>query len=336
MATLSDVAARAGVSRSVASRVLSKANDARVGTETRQRIEDAARELDYRPNYAARALRAQRTGIVSCIVPDLTNAVFAELTRGVEEAAREHGLMVLLSRSEGMPELDESLARLLGEGRVDGAVVQMADDMSADALRVVMREALPVIFINSVHPEHTGSVILDDAQGVRVATQHLIDLGHERIAFAGGLSGSGSAARRAAGFEATMADAGLPVPEGYVTRLGYQPRNGEEAVQRLAALQPRPTGLVVANINAAMGALLAARRGDWAVPGELSVVAIHDAWPTDNTWPPLTTVRMPLFELGVAAIEALVRFIDTGVAGDQVVERPAPVLVLRDSTARPA
>ena len=193
MARLSDVAARAGVSISAVSRVLSGAPSARVSEQTRTRIHEAARELDYRPNFAARALKFAHTNVVGLIVPDVTNAIFAELLRGVEDEAHQRGYMVLLARTEGIAEDQESIPRLIGEGRVDGALVQVGDSMRPQDLQSLVQGSLPVVFVNSNHPQGEGSVLLQDELGIRLATQHLIDLGHQRIAFAGGYPDNDSA-----------------------------------------------------------------------------------------------------------------------------------------------
>ncbi|WP_062467417.1 LacI family DNA-binding transcriptional regulator [Demequina maris] len=335
MATLSDIARVAGVSVSAVSRVLSGAEGTRVSDETRARIHQAALDLDYRPNYAARALKLQRTSVLACIVPDLTNAMFSDLLSGIESRARELDFTVLLSRAEALPELDASLERLLGEGRVDGAIVQTLDAEDPTALRALSKEGMPVVFVNTVHPDHVGSVILDDEEGAATATRHLLELGHSRIGFIGGLDKAGSARRRLAGFEETMRMVGLPVNPAWVTADGYRPAEGASALARIAALDDRPTALVVANINAAMGALLEARRRGWHVPTELSLVSVHDSWPAAHTWPPLTTVKMPLYEMGRAAVDQVTAKARGVTVADEVIRAPRPALMTRGSSAEP-
>jgi LacI family transcriptional regulator len=336
VATLSDVAAKAGVSISAVSRVLSNAPSARVSDDTRRRIHEAADELDYRPNFTARALRASKTNVVALIVPDLTNPVFAELMRGVEDEAHRRGYMVLLARAEGMEGDEEPIARLIGEGRVDGALVQVGDTMKSVDLQRLIDSELPIVFVNSVHPQSVGSVLLDDEEGGRLGARHLVDLGHRRIALLNGLPTSDSARRREIGFRRAMAEAGLEVREEYVTRFGYEPRNGGAGVAALAEKSERPTAVLVANINAAHGALLEARRLGMRVPEDLSIVAIHDSWTAENSWPPLTTVRMPLYELGRAGLSAICDRIANGEVSDFVVREPLPALIVRESTAAPS
>ncbi|CAN5123182.1 LacI family DNA-binding transcriptional regulator [soil metagenome] len=332
MVTLSDVATRAGVSISAVSRVLSGAASARVSPATRERITAAARELGYRPNFVARALKSSRTHVIALVVPDVTNAIFSELMRGVEEASRRQGYMVLLARIDGMPDGDDALAALIGEGRVDGALVQVGDGMASADLDRLLDSDLPVVFINSVQ-QGGSSVVLDDVRAARVATEHLIGLGHRRIGLVNGLASADTARRRALGFADAMAAAGLPVAPELITELGYQPRQGQSALAALSQLPTRPTALVVANVNAAHGVLLEARRLGWHVPEELSIVAIHDTWSAEVTGPPLTTVRLPLETLGMVASAALFTLIGGGAAGEMSVDDPAPELILRESTA---
>lgn len=344
MATLSDVAARAGVSVSAASRVLSDAPSARVSAATRERIHQAARELGYRPNFIARALRSARLQIVALVVPDLTNAVFTELLTGVEREAAERGYMVMLARSENLLDEREGLARLIGEGRIDGMIVQVGDAMEPGALDALVASGLPVVFANSSHPSTAGSVELDDERGAALAVEHLVGLGHRSIGLINGVPTSDTAVRRGRGFRSAMAAAGLEVDERLVTNLGYTTAQGGEGLRRIlaaaAAAQPAaptpPTAVVVANVNAALGVLLAAREAGIRVPDALSVVAMHDALTAEFAWPPLTTVRMPLRELGRAAMAELASAIAGGEVHQRVVDDPAPVMVVRESTAPPA
>jgi len=332
VATLSDVARRAGVSISAVSRVLSNAPEARVSAETRARIKQAAVDLAYRPNFAGRALKFSRTNVIALVVPDLTNAFATELMLGVEDEALERDYMVLLGRSEDLKPGGEMVSRLIGEGRVDGMLVQVADQSSAAEIADLVQAGYPIVFLNSIHTGHRGGVVLDDEAGARLATQHLVGLGHRRIAMVGGLPQSYTAERRLTGFRAAMAVAGLPVPPTAVTRLGYQPGNGREALRALLAQPEPPTGLVVANINAAIGVLSEARSLRLQVPEDLSVISVHDAWTAENTWPPLSTVKMPMYQLGRAGVAGLYDRLHGQEVRDHVVTDPAPQLVLREST----
>ncbi|PJJ65374.1 LacI family DNA-binding transcriptional regulator [Compostimonas suwonensis] len=332
MATLSDVAKRAGVSISAASRVLSDAPATRVSDETRQRIHAAAKELDYRPNFAGRALKFARSNALALIVPDLTNAIFTELMEGVEEEALERDYMVLLGRAEDMQPGGEAIDKLIGEGRVDGILVQLSDHVTPAEVERLLEVRAPVIFINSVEPNHVGAVTLQDDAGARLATEHLIGLGHARIGFVGGVPSSYTAGRRAAGFREAMDAAGLPVDPAHVTALGYEPRAGREALRTIMAAAEPPTAIFVSNVNAAIGVLAEARSIGVRIPEDLSVVAMHDAWTAENSWPPLTTVKMPLRQLGRLAVSQIVsRLQGDEERRDVVVASPAPQLIVRES-----
>jgi LacI family transcriptional regulator len=333
MSTLSDVAALAGVSISAVSRVLSNAPSSRVSGATRQRIEDAARELNYHPNFAARALKFSRTNVVALVVPDLTNAIFSELMRGVEDAAADLGYMVLLARAESMQPASATMAKLVGEGRVDGVLVQVGDNTMSEDLAGILDGRVPAVLINSRREDHVGSVILPDEAAIAVAVDHLAGLGHTSIGLVNGLPTTDSAQRRRVGFDHAMAAAGLPVDPRFVTSLGYDPKQGRDAMRTLAALPERPTALVVANVNAALGLLVELRTLGIRVPNDLSIVAVHDAWTAENAWPPLTTVRMPLYELGELSMVAIFDRIRSETIDDVVVTDPPPELILRESTA---
>jgi LacI family transcriptional regulator len=341
VATLSDVAKLAGVSISAVSRVLSDAPGARVSQQTRDRIKEAASELNYRPNFAGRALKFSRTNVIALVVPDLTNAFVTELMLGVEDEARERDYMVLLGRTEDLKPGGEMISRLIGEGRVDGMLVQAADQSSEADIAELIEANYPIVFINSVQAGSRSGVVLQDEEGAKLATRHLIDLGHRRIGMVGGLPQSYTAQRRVAGFRAAMAEAQLPLPESMITRLGYYPENGRAALRQLMG-QPHsadgagpPTGVVIANINAAIGALSEARELGLRVPEDVSLVSVHDAWTAENTWPPLTTVKMPMYQLGRAAVTALAARLNGTSVQDHVVREPAPLLMRRLSTQPP-
>ncbi|THV36400.1 LacI family DNA-binding transcriptional regulator [Glycomyces buryatensis] len=335
MVKLSDVAARAGVSVSAVSRVLSGDPSARVSEATRERVRKAAAEVGYHPNFAGRALKLARTDVIALIVPDLTNALFAELTRGVEDAAVARGCVMLLARSEVMQPGGKMFDRLVGEGRVDGIVLQPRDGTDPDELARTVGERATLVTIHHRIPG-ASSVVVPDALAARRATEHLIALGHRRIGFAGGLTASPTAQRRVEGYREALLEAGLPGDPDLITWHGYREADGEASAAELLALPQRPTAIVAANVNAAVGVLAEAQAQDIAVPDDLSVVAIHDAWTAEHTWPPLTCVRMPLYELGRTAVTALAEAIDGGPVTHRTVDDPEPVLVPRASTAAPA
>ncbi|MFV0463996.1 MAG: LacI family DNA-binding transcriptional regulator [Nostocoides sp.] len=332
--TLADVARQAGVSISAVSRVLRSDPASRVSAETRQRILDAATEINYRPNFAGRALKSARTRVLGLVVPDLTNILFRELMRGAEEEAARYGYTLLLGRADG-PSGTDIVERLLGEGRVDGVVVQVDDGVPTERLIASLGSGAPAVLINCRSEDFVGSVVLDDASGARLATEHLLSLGHTKIGFVNGVPRSFTAKRRHAGWKAALADAGLSMPRSYETRVGYHYEDGLIAAERLLGLPEPPTGIVVANINAAVGVLTQARGHGVAVPEDLSIVSVHDSWTGQHTCPPISAVKMPFYELGRSAARDLIDRLVNGRAVDRSILTPEPELFVRGSSAPP-
>jgi len=333
--TLSDVAKKAGVSISAVSRVLSNSPQARVTEETRTRILGAASDLNYRPNYAARALKFSRTQVAALIIPDLTNALFTELMLGVEDAAAEKDYMILLGRTEDLRPGGEVIERLVGQGRVDGVIIQPGDAVTEEDLSDLVEFAIPAVVIHSRElSDSISSVVLQDELAGQMATEYLISLGHKRIALINGPLTSASAKRRLLGYKSALKSANIRVPAEYVTRFGYEAKAGREAARFLLALKDRPTAIFVANLNAAIGVLHEIRTLGYSVPDDFSVIGLHDAWTAESTWPPLTTIKLPLYEFGKMAFETLYHRMHNGEIVHRVTCDPPPLLIKRESTKR--
>jgi LacI family transcriptional regulator len=333
MATLSEIAKLAGVSVSVVSRVLNGDPTVRARPETRDRVLAVAKELNYSANFAGRALRLARSRALALIVPSVSSPLFADLLDGASDAAEAEGYTLLIGRSDDITAGSDTLRRLVGEGRVDGFVLQRSDDLSDQALENLVANDARIVLVTSRTPGRRGSVILDDVAGAKLATEHLIALGHTRIGLVSGIASSDLGRRREQGYTLGLREAGLRRRESWVRRWGYSPERAAAAAVDLASGDPRPTALVVANVNGAIGAVTALRGMGIDVPGGMSVVGYHDEWVADHTWPPLTTVKMPYYQVGAQAVRSLVSQLAGAPAQDIVVRDPAPELVLRSSTA---
>jgi LacI family transcriptional regulator len=335
------VARAAGVSKSVASRALTGDVRARMSAATRARILAAAAELDYVPNARARALRQSRSGAIGLIVPDVNNAVFADMLLGVQEATTRDGTDVLLGQVDPPPAGTVQLSRLVREGRVDGLLIQRREDFDDPMLAAVLQSGIPAITINCRIPDRAGSVILDDHRGAATATEHLITLGHRKIAFISGTKMHDTAARRKQGYADTLAAAVLPPDPAWIVDAGWEADAGSmalETLHRRAALgQPGgPTAVVVASVNAAVGALSTALRLGLQVPGELSIVGINTTWVSNTVYPAITTVRMPLRRLGEVAATMLIEHLGGGTLTDVTIDDPAPELVIMETSTAPS
>lgn len=332
-ATLSDVARAADVDTSTASRVLNGDPRHRAGAGTRERVLAAAKALGYQPNPLARGLRTARSSTLGIAVPQLENPVFPEIILGAERAARERGYALLISHSDdagGDARHYEHLARV---SRVDGLLVATLEDDKRLA-RSLARAAVPFVVLNRKLAEAGNHVVFDNVAAARMATEHLLALGHRRIAHLAGSAGGYNGVRRLAGYRAALEAAGVAFDPSLVTESGYTFGGGERALHALMDRGRPPTAAVTSTILAAAGALKGLHARSIRVPQELSIVGIHDAAIAEMLHPPLTTVRLPLREMGARATHALIDLIER--KSEAVACELAPEgLVLRASTAPP-
>jgi len=334
MTKLVDVANAADVSISVVSRILNADPSLRVAAKTRERVLAAAKELRYQPNHAARALRLSKNSAIALLTPDYANAIFSEIARGVEEEADIRNLSVLINRANAVESADGWLRRIVEEGRADGIILQAPDGVTKEGLEKLISGTLPIVLINSRDDSKLSHIIFDDAGAVELALEHLFSLGHEKIGFLGGEVSSPTGARRFAGFVSGMKRKKLAVNLEWVTRIGYTGVDGRKAVSQIFNKSNHPTALIVANANAALGALAQIHTLGLRVPEDISLVSIHDIWFADATWPPITAVKMPNYELGKLAIGMLLKQMETGIIEKIILLNPPNQLVVRSSTSK--
>jgi DNA-binding LacI/PurR family transcriptional regulator len=302
MATLRDVAKRAGLSAATASRAL--AGRRYVDASTRSRVETAAREIGYQPNALARALRAKQTLTVGLIVPDIRNDFFAETATVLEGALRERGYRLLLCISSDEPEIDRGYLRTLAEFRVDAVVHVPATRTGASGL-IAVPKRIPVIELLR-HTEGGGydAVVSDDRDGSLALARHLIERGHRRIAFIAGPEALSTTRYRIGGYREALREAGLAA---HVIRGAYTPEHGYAAARALLERDPRPTAIFASGSPLTVGVLRALKDLGAAVPGDVSLVAFEDPeWYAAQN-PPLTCYALPLKEMALVAVERVVR-----------------------------
>jgi LacI family transcriptional regulator len=325
-ARLRDVAEAAGVDPSIVSRVLSGDGGLTVRPETRRRVLEAASRLAYRPNTAARALKTRRTMAIGMIVPDLTNVAYATIALGADERASRAGYALLVATGSVRDRLDAI------DGRIDGLLVGIA---TSETIRIGdLGGPVPTVLVNRHELLGLPSVTVDDAAGSALATEHLLSLGHTRIGHVAGPQNSDTGRRRLDGYLRAMRAAGIEPAADWIAEASYDEAGGEPAPSRLLLASERPTALFVANIRAAIGTLAASRRLGLAVPRDLSLVGFHDAPVAMYLDPELTTVKMPLREMGSAAVESLLALLD-GRRVENVRVAAPPELLVRASTAAP-
>jgi LacI family transcriptional regulator len=328
-ATIEDVAARSGVSTATVSRVLSGSVPAR--EETRERVLAAARELDYRPSGVARALKRQETRTLGLVVTDITNPFYPQLVRAIEAAAHERGYAIVLANGGDDAARELAHLDLLIERRVDGIVI-VSSRMTRRHAERLQATAVPVVLVNdTVAGSGLPTVSTAHRRGARMATEHLISLGHRQIGHVGAPDDQAAAGLRRQGVRDAMRAAGLGEPLVAIGDGGVS--GGAQATEAL--VESGVTGIVAYNDLTAIGALRALRRAGIGVPAGLSVVGFDDIDLAAWTDPPLTTVRQPTDTLGLWAVEHLADLLAGADGGGP--SRPVlldPELVVRGSTAR--
>jgi len=298
-ATISDVARTAGVDRAVVSKVLSGDPSLRVRDETRERVRAAAAALQYRPNFHARGLARAEAGALGLLVP-AGDLLMVPVIAGAEEAADERGLLLWTAHHDG--ELTERYLRLLQSGAVDAALVAgLRAGYHADAL--LRDPRVPTLLVDRRTVGSDRWIIVDDERAARVATEHLIAQGHTRIGWAGGRAGVDTAQRRANGVRDAMAAADLWLDPSWVVAADYTSEGGARAVAEIMLRDARPTAIVAADPNEALGAWHELERRGLRVPDDISLVAIGRLPAEEYRAVPLTSVSMPLERLGRRSVE---------------------------------
>lgn len=323
------VAAKAGVSQPTVSLVLSGNPKARVSRATRERVLQAAEQLQYRPNVVARSLAQGRSFAFGVIVPDLRNPFFADVVSGAQKVAAEAGFAVLLCEARDVP-VEKHLDTLRGR-LIDGVLVDAsgASALNDDALR-----SLNVVLIDEPSEQWPG--VASDALGAGVlAADHLIELGHHDVAFIGPAEDVHAMRMRERGFSVAVREAGMTLRSECLRRAPGTIAGGIEGMRALLALRVRPSAVFCANDLIALGALKTCAAEQVAVPEALSIVGCDDIEMARMVTPELTSVSIPARELGARAARLLLQRIE-GKDGESRKARPLPVrMVVRGSTAPP-
>jgi LacI family transcriptional regulator len=337
MSSITEVARLAGVSVATASRVVSSA-DYPVSAATRERVLDAARTLDYVPNALARGLHKRQIGVVGVIVHDLSDPYFAEIVRGVEDAASSSGYLVIACSTELSAERENSQVRLLRSMRV-AAVIFAGSGLDDPVLNeelprhaAAMRAYGAAMVHLSPHALGQPEISVDNAGGIAEMIAALVRLGHRRICFLAGPTALYVARERLAGYRRGLDEAGIALDERLVLPTGFSAEDGAAAVDALLDGGAEFTAIACANDMLALGALQRLHERGIAVPGQVSVAGFDDVPVAAMTAPSLTTVRLPLRDIGRLGFQAAVRQLAGEAVQPQVL---ATEVVLRDSTAPP-
>lgn len=308
--TIKDIAKITGYSHSTVSRAL-RANSL-ISRETTERIRQVAQEMGYQPSAAARSLKTNRTEVLGVIVNSLSDPFFSEILYGIEESAQEAGYSLFIAASQHDPYRERNIVQTMLEQRTDGVII-CSSSFGAEQGRQFLSHGFPIVAVNHQAAENFHySIYHDDVDGIRQITQHLIDLGHRRIAYLGNSLSGRTTMDRLAGFILEMEEAGLSVPDEYMYQVaGGTPELGIEAFQYFHQLTIQPTAIVCFNDMLAVGVLKACEQAGIKVPDELSVTGFDNISYSAFTCPSLTTLDQPKRSIGKEAAQLLIDLLKT-------------------------
>jgi DNA-binding LacI/PurR family transcriptional regulator len=337
LVTIKHIAQHLGVAPSTVARALS--DDARISAATRAKVAKAAQELGYVANSAARQMRSQRSRLVGLVIPDVLNAFYSTAAQAISQCFDEAGYQMVLCISEDKPEVEMRQVRSLAEARVDGIVwVPTLQPMpqTVSWLQTIVHAQL-IRKCTSIKSDWFG---IDDVATTRLAAEHLLSLGHRRIAYIGGPKALSTGHDRLKGYLHAMHAAQVEVDNRLVFCDAPDAASGQRVMTQLLKQKAKPTAVVISTSRGTEGALEALRQHETRVPGDLSVVGFNDS-PAISWWGPgLTTMRLPVKEVARASAQHLIhqfsarKSLPLHVPG--MVTQYPPHLILRGSTQKTA
>jgi LacI family transcriptional regulator len=326
--TLAEVANAAGVSVATVSKVLNDRSD--VSFDTRRRVQDQLRSAAYRPvNRVAR-----NSGMIEVAFPAWQNAYMVGVLEGVNAAAQADGYEIVIGPPVHDDRVDLDLQRLRAAERAGAILITV--DASSPSIKSIVDEGFPIVVVDPVRLGDTNCVTIGATNytGGVSATEHLLSLGHRRIAHAGGPAQVDVSKARLAGYLSALRTNGAPIDDSLITHSEFNYEAGRASAHTLLDRPDRPTAIFAASDEIAQGLLEEARRRSIRVPQELSVIGFDNSFMASRTTPPLTTIAQPLVEMGQMATRSLTQLISATLVATRHVEL-ATHLVVRDSTAAP-
>lgn len=327
--TIADVARAAGVSKQTVSRVLN--NKGELSPSTRERILGVIKELGFQPNAAARSLLTGRSYTIGLVVPDIGNPFFVDIAGGVRDAAREHGYHVLLYDTGDSPEVEAQSIQLLHERRADGLII-CSSRLSDERLASLLKGVGPVVLVNRwVKGVDVSQIGADYVKGAALATNHLLELGHRRIAVVTLEVETPNSRAKFEGYRKAMEEAGLGVDPTLIAYSQSSLQGGVKAGNDLLGRAQRPTAIVAYSDPVGIGAMHACRHWGVSVPENMAVIGFGGNEISTVVNPPLSTVFIANFQMGRRAVDLLLERVADRSA-PAVVEETEANLIIRSST----
>lgn len=329
--TIKDIAKVGGVSHTTVSRAL-RGHPA-ISEETAGRIRQIADELGYVPNTVARGLKTNRSGALGVIVRRIVDPYFSEVLSGIEDTLYAEGYSLFLAASNRDPEREEAIVRAMSERRVDGVII-CSTQVGAAHRQQLERFGVPTVLINNQAAEDiTHSVYHDDAFGSSQLTEHLLNLGHTRIAYLGNKRGGRTSDERRHGYKQALLKQGLTAQsELIVDGPNGLAEGGATGAHQLLDMEERPTGIVCYNDVMAIGAMQALQEAGLSIPFDCSVTGFDNIELAAFTNPALTTFDQPKYDIGRQAALMMLRLLDK--QGDETWKLSSDILTLRGQLIR--
>jgi LacI family transcriptional regulator len=327
-ATLADVAAFAGVSASTASRALNGRGE--LSEATRAAVIEAARQLGFQPSPLARSLRTRTTFTVGFVVPDVASPFYAAALKGAQRELEAVGYRVMLMDAELSVEGEVDALRTLLNHQVDGLLLATAGIAPTTFDEIVASTGTPCVFFDSILPgASVGAVALENDLGTRLLVEHLLDHGHERIAFLAGSQAETSGSERLVAFHAAARERGVEIPPELVRICSWEHESGRHETDALLKLRHPPTGLVSSSVELALGAMAACREHGVGLPDDLALVTFDDAYFGAFLEPPLTAIAYEPTEVGRQAAVLLVEAMQSREPEEREVRIPVTLVTRR-------
>ncbi len=336
--TVFDVARLAGVSIATVSKVLNGMGSfVPISPKTREKVLSAARDLNYQPDFTAQSLRSRRTNTIGLVVANVRHPYYSEIIGGVEQALQEAGYVSILSSAEDNPEREKFCINLFQQKRVDGILLAgETDSLEDEAIFSLVEKNIPVVLVaRELKDGRVPQVTLDNIHGGKLAVEHLLSLGHRRIACITGPPGKNDSERRLLGYKLALQQAGISFDSDLVIGgSGIIAEDGYRDMKRLLALATLPTAVFCYNDTKAFGALKAMQEAHVPVPGKISIVGFDDIEFCDYSSPPLTSIRQPRFDMGYKGGKILLHLLQNPETEIEKQIALEPTLIIRSSTTQ--
>jgi DNA-binding LacI/PurR family transcriptional regulator len=327
--SIKDIARLAQVSHPTVSRALQ--NSPLVNPQTAEKIRKIAEEAGYRASAVARGLVTRRTRTIGLVVTTVADPFASEVVCGIEQTANDHGYSVFLADSNADPVREKKVVQALAERRVDGIIVT-SSRVGALYMPLLKEMMVPIVLINDQYPGgFVHSVMISNREGMRAAADHLIALGHRRIAYIGDQFGYQSDIERCDGYQSALDAAGIATMPELTVRGDGKAEGAMDAMDKLLDLAHPPTAVCCYNDMTALGAMRRMRVRGLRVPEDISVVGFDDLFFASYTQPPLTTIRQPMRRMGQLAMESLFKLMSGAESVIQI--KVEAELIVRESTA---